>query len=293
MTVTQITPFISSIVSGICFAYFMSRTFRPDNEKKVFILFFLLLFLTELIILFVPTLHFLSLINVFLFVLFYFKKHILQKLSALLFQFSLIFCGQTLCTILFWYIPSVLTGQKLYMNVNQAQSNSPIYIVFFCFNLLSLFATAIIGTYLWNQIYHFLNLGIVCCLFLYPHIICLEPLIYLSKLQTDYIVIFILILLCIAGNLSVFYGLHRLHIVLAHTEDYLYQKKLIHIQLNSCQNLEQRHLEIRRWNHDMSNHLLTIEYMLNNSEMQEASSYLLSLIQTTESPESITSGGIL
>ena len=280
MTFTDILPFINTIICCIFISYFFSKSLHPKNEKIAFTIFIALIFISESIILISKSLYYLSYLLIIVFVLIYYKERILQKLSALLFLMSLIFCAQTFCSILFWYIPTLINGERMYLHISQSNSNSMMYIIYFSFNIISCCVSCLLATWLWNYLYHYLNLGILCELFIYPHLICMEPVFFFSLLHTRGISFLFLLLLGLIGNLSIFHGLYRLHKVLSQTEDDIFQKKVIELQLNNYHNLEQHHLEMRKWNHDVSNHLQTIEYLLKNSEKREAQDYLASLIQT-------------
>lgn len=278
MTIIEILHFINTLLSTVFIFYFIAATFRPKNPKKALVWLLILTFFSETAILISPSLHYLTYFLIIVFILFYFKERLLQKLSALLFLFSLIFCAQAVCT-LGLYLPNLITGQEIYIHITEVQSDSFRYILFLCCNILFSCLSIYLAARLWNSIYFYLNLGIVCELFLYPHILCLEPVIYISESQFKWPILFIILPLCTIGNLSIFHGLYRMQNVLSEAEDDKYMKMLLQFQLKNYHQSEQQHLETRKWSHDMANHLQTLEYLLDNSEKKEAQDYLASLIE--------------
>lgn len=282
MTFTSIAPLINTIIGSIFICYFLCQTLRPKNEKKAFLLLTSLVLLSELSILISPTLHFLTYTVIITFIIIYFKERILKKLTAFLFLLSILYPGEIFCMILFVYIPSMLTGQEIYLHISSAQSNSIMYILYLFANLAVTVFTILTAAKLWNHIYYYIDLSIVCELFLYPNIICLEPVLFLYRIRPKILALLVCILLCVFGTLSIIHGFHRLTHLLTHVNNSTYQKKMLQLQLNNYQQMEKYHLEVRKWNHDISNHLLTVEYLLKNSEIEEAGNYLRALIMNME-----------
>lgn len=61
------------------------------------------------------------------------------------------------------------------------------------------------------------------------------------------------------------------------------QYQLMQQQLSCAQELEKEYQEIRKWNHDISNHFISLSYFMESGKYEEAKEYLSRLIQQAES----------
>lgn len=60
------------------------------------------------------------------------------------------------------------------------------------------------------------------------------------------------------------------------------QVELIESQLTSYKETEAQYIEIRHWNHDIANHLLSLAHLIESSKNEEAKEYIHNIIETEE-----------
>lgn len=57
------------------------------------------------------------------------------------------------------------------------------------------------------------------------------------------------------------------------------QVELVESQLTSYKETEAQYIEIRHWNHDIANHLLSLAHLIESSKNEEAKEYIRNIIE--------------
>lgn len=60
------------------------------------------------------------------------------------------------------------------------------------------------------------------------------------------------------------------------------QLLFIEQQLSSARDLESEYRELRKWNHNISNHFLSLSYLLENGKCEESAAYIKTLLDKKE-----------
>ena len=95
-------------------------------------------------------------------------------------------------------------------------------------------------------------------------------------------VIVLLILFYLLMYIPLSAGFQQLHDQELHRRQKEQQYKLMQRQLSFSQEIEKEYQEIRKWNHDISNHFISITYYMENQKYEEAKKYLEKLIERAE-----------
>lgn len=89
---------------------------------------------------------------------------------------------------------------------------------------------------------------------------------------------------CIPCYLFLYRGIRNVKVQEQRKSQQQNQLDIIKKQLDFSQHLENEYLNLRKWNHDISNHLLSLTYLMDNGRIQEAEEYCTSLILAGTSP---------
>ena len=57
------------------------------------------------------------------------------------------------------------------------------------------------------------------------------------------------------------------------------QVELVESQLTSYKEIEAQYIEIRHWNHDIANHILSLAHLIESSKNEEAKEYIRNIIE--------------
>ncbi|MDO4273036.1 MAG: hypothetical protein Q4D16_05135 [Eubacteriales bacterium] len=148
--------------------------------------------------------------------------------------------------------------------------------------------TAILSKYINKWLYHFrtsaismMGLPLIITMVLYN--------ILIGKLGTPQfypylIVVCFLYLLCYFPVALGFRRIHRQEKERAALEKH---RALVQEQLAYSQQMEEEYRQLRKWNHDISNHIIALSYLLDNGKYQEGADYLeilLSASKTVHNP---------
>lgn len=79
------------------------------------------------------------------------------------------------------------------------------------------------------------------------------------------------------------WGIREFHLQELQKSQKEQQYQLMQQQLSCAQELEKEYQEIRKWNHDISNHFISLSYFMESGKYEEAKEYLSRLIQQAES----------
>lgn len=211
--------------------------------------------------------------------LLFFKDSLFNKATC----FIIVYITQ----LLFEAISYLLTGIVYYLYTGKAYSSNAFYsepewtayaMFFFIFLCAAVFITPLTQFYR-KWFYHHLT-GVLILISL-PVIIPVYTT-FLSDfaLVKTYpaLVLCFYLLVCILSYIPAYFGLRKLY--RQAQEYYLAQNEyaLIEQQMAFSNEIEAQFKEIRKWNHDLNNHLISLSYLFEKESYSEAEEYLKSLL---------------
>ena len=140
----------------------------------------------------------------------------------------------------------------------------------FCKNIVSLLQKCI------NYLKFTLLLLIIFPVFL--PLIATEVLNYVTFMN-HFIPVLLYIICCIISFLLFIHGLNLLKKEQADFNRNLHKMELLKRQMETSEEMKQEYVKIRKWNHDIENHLLSLSYLTDMQKTEEAEKYCTSVLQ--------------
>lgn len=233
-------------------------------------------------------------ITTFLAVLFLFEGSFIRKLVVYSVFYLLFICPEILCVSVFIRFHNLLVPDTIYTPLNLlAGCSATEYLgIELSSLLLGLFLLWKISEILQQCIDH---LKVTTCLQLLLPLIApfaLNTMIDIQKKTGAVLGLSIIYwLACISSYLLFLRAVRSLK--LQHQE-YLQKKmelELIKNQMNSASQLSNEYTRLRKWNHDIENHLMSVMYLMDMGNYEEAEGYTASVLSQRDRKENLPEGG--
>ena len=286
---SQLINLLLSILSGFYLSfglfYFCGRILPHRHKISLPLFFCLSLFLILLFWLKRQAPHFeitiLLQIATLLPVLFLFEASPRKKAAVYFIFYLLVICPEILCTSIFielhnFFVPAdIYTPQDLIVRCSSGE-----YLIIELSNILvGLFLFWKISEILQQCIDHlkattFLQL-------LLPLIIppLLNVTIALQKNSTSILVLSIIYWISCIGSYLLF--VRAIHVLDQQHREYLLRKaeiELIKKQMNDSVKLSNEYSRLRKWNHDIENHMMSVRYLMESQKYEETKQYMNSVL---------------
>ena len=271
----------------LCFGllYFCSRIL-PCRRKISLPLFLCLSLFITLLFWIKRELHYngitiLFQITAFLVTLFLFQASFMKKLAVYFIFQLLTICPEILCSSVFIELHNLFIPANIYTPHNLISSCSPAeYLVIELSNiLLGLFLLWKVSEILRQCIDH---LKIITCLqLLLPLVapVLLNVIIAIQKKAETVLALSIVYwVLCISSYLLFLRAIRSLD---QQHREYLQKKMEIELmkkQLNDSVQLSNEYASLRKWNHDIENHIMSVMYLMDMKKYKEARTYTASVL---------------
>lgn len=218
-----------------------------------------------------------------LFALFVFKDSWGRRIAGFVIAYSLQLVGEFIAVTLSYIITYFISGESQYFRV--FPTSSPVRVtstIFFIITIGLLLLTIMVPLlrnefrYLHIKTFAMLGFPIIASMFLY------NILTYVTN--NKYFPIY-LILCCVTCSILYlplklgFRDMYRQELDRSNLEN---QRQLMEQQLSYSHQLEEEYRELRKWNHDIDNHFLSLSYLLENQNFDDCKSYLETLLDIEE-----------
>lgn len=104
------------------------------------------------------------------------------------------------------------------------------------------------------------------------------------EFRNDFIPVLLYIICCCISFLLLMYGLDLLKKEQANFNRNLNKMELLKSQMEVSEEMKQEYVKIRKWNHDIENHLLSLSYLTDMKKTDEAERYCISVLQSKPEP---------
>ena len=100
--------------------------------------------------------------------------------------------------------------------------------------------------------------------------------------------VFLYIICCFISILLFIHALNVFKKEQANLNRNLHKIELLKKQLEMSEEMKQEYTKIRKWNHDIENHLLSLAYLTDMKKTEEAEKYCISVLQNTSNQNKLT-----
>ena len=105
------------------------------------------------------------------------------------------------------------------------------------------------------------------------------------KFQQSFIPVLLYIICCCITFPLFIHGLHLFKKEQIAFNRNLHKMELLKQQMEVSEEMKQEYVKIRKWNHDIENHLLSLEYLTRTRKADEAERYCSSILLNSSKPE--------
>lgn len=220
-------------------------------------------------------------LTTFLVTLFLFQASFMKKLAVYFIFLLLIICPEILCTSVFIALHNLFIPTHIYTPHNLISSCSPVeYFVIELSNiLLGLFLLWKISEILRQCIDYLKILTFLQLLLPLIAPVFLSVIISLQKKPVAVLALSIIYWIICIGSYLLF--LHAVRSLAQQHREYLQQKMEIELmkkQINDSVQLSNEYASLRKWNHDIENHIMSVMYLMDMKKYEEAGTYTASVL---------------
>lgn len=112
--------------------------------------------------------------------------------------------------------------------------------------------------------------------------------IHYAAFTNHFIPVFLYIICCFISILLFIHALNVFKKEQANLNRNLHKIELLKKQLEMSEEMKQEYTKIRKWNHDIENHLLSLAYLTDMKKTEEAEKYCISVLQNTSNQNKLT-----
>ena len=220
-------------------------------------------------------------LTAFLVTLFLFQASFMKKLAVYFIFQLLIICPEILCTSVFIALHNLFIPTHIYTPHNLISSCSPVeYFVIELSNiLLGLFLLWKISEILRQCIDYLKILTFLQLLLPLVAPVFLNVIISLQKKPVSVLALSIIYWIICIGSYLLF--LHAVRSLIQQHREYLQKKieiELMKKQMNDSVQLSNEYASLRKWNHDIENHIMSVMYLMDMKKYEEAETYTASVL---------------
>ena len=220
-------------------------------------------------------------LTAFLVTLFLFQASFMKKIAVYFIFQLLIICPGILCTSVFIALHNLFIPTHIYTPHNLISSCSPIeYFVIELSNiLLGLFLLWKISEILRQCIDYLKILTFLQLLLPLVAPVFLNVIISLQKKPISVLALSIIYWIICIGSYLLF--LRAVRSLAQQHREYLQKKMEIELmkkQMNDSVQLSNEYANLRKWNHDIENHIMSVMYLMNMKKYEEAETYTASVL---------------
>ena len=220
-------------------------------------------------------------LTAFLVTLFLFQASFMKKLAVYFIFQLLIICPEILCTSVFIALHNLFIPTHIYTPHNLISSCSPVeYFVIELSNiLLGLFLLWKISEILRQCIDYLKILTFLQLLLPLVAPVFLNVIISLQKKPVAILALSIIYWIICIGSYLLF--LHAVRSLIQQHREYLQKKieiELMKKQMNDSVQLSNEYASLRKWNHDIENHIMSVMYLMDMKKYEEAETYTASVL---------------
>ena len=220
-------------------------------------------------------------LTIFLVILFLFQTSFMKKLAVYFIFQLLIICPEILCTSVFIALHNLFIPTDTYTPHNLISSCSPAeYFVIELSNiLLGLFLLWKISEILRQCIDYLKILTFLQLLLPLIAPVFLNVIISLQKKPEAVLALSIIYWIICIGSYLLF--LHAVRSLAQQHREYLQKKMEIELmkkQMNDSVQLSNEYASLRKWNHDIENHIMSVMYLMDMKKYEEAETYTASVL---------------
>lgn len=208
--------------------------------------------------------------------LFLFEGKLRSRLAAFYIVFSILFTNESLAMALAPLSHWLLTGHMLsHVNLTLLQDIPDMLLVNFWYISVGSLILWISGRLL-KHCRNIIPIGTIGLLLLPIQLTALGQgiLPVQASTQTFYFAVFLYILLSAAGYLPVFKGLGRISKEAGEAAKNEAKLSLYRKQLDTSKKFAKNYQQLRKWNHDLENHLFSLTWLLEQKQYTKATEYL-------------------
>lgn len=213
-------------------------------------------------------------------ILFFFQASLMQKLALYAIFLIIETCAESLIVTFFIWLLNRISGTAVYTTSNLVSAVSePFLLVILGGNALLGLLFCHATSELLSQCFSYLNAAIFFQLAM-PVVCPITATIFVTLgLKISGLFFFGYFLLCFASFFVFFHGVRALK-----EKQYRYSKKIEEMQLlqerlNSVQNLNTQYTQLRKWNHDVKNHLISMSYLMEAGDSPQMQQYLKEVLK--------------
>lgn len=214
---------------------------------------------------------------------FFYQDSIKRRLTCYIVVYLILLFGELFGFFIACVIASIQTGNVI---TPQQVEGGQALLAAFC-TILSDTVMALLAASFLKSLFAFLSAGTIA-LIGFPVILCTVLHTLVSIWPSLIFLLAFLFPLC-------YFILHRGFQNMQRQERSRQQKEsqrlLLEKQLLYSQELEAEYQRLRKWNHDISNHLMALSYLLENKKYQEGDAYIQSLLENSDFHMKTNTGG--
>lgn len=218
--------------------------------------------------------------------LFIFKDSWARRLAGFITAYLVQLTGEFISVTLSYVVSYFIWGEALPLRVSSASTPQKLALTVVLIIMTGIPLLSMIGPllregfrYIRTRTFAMLGLPIIISMFVYN--------LLLLQMNSAHFALYqgfscIICLICYLPLTIGFRDMHRQELK-RHTQES--QKVLIKRQLDYSQQMEGEYNALRKWNHDIDNHFLSLSYLLESENYEECKSYLETLLDTENSSE--------
>lgn len=290
MNTLSICHSLTAIYYALSISYLYCCFLTPNKKIRHPYCFCCVLMLPNTILsLLIPTHFIFTTFLSLIFPLFLFKDPWIRRLSAYVTVYLIQLMAELLASNLSFAISYLITRELPSSKLNALSEDWKVILLAFLIICIGTLLISAVSPHLKNWFHYFrsatlamIGLPLVVEMLLQSFLISLEA----SPHYPIYMAITVLIyMLCYIPLILGFRDMRRQELVRNKRKN---QRSLMEEQLTYSQQLEKEYNRLRKWNHDISNHFISLSYLLRRQKHEESISYLNSLLDVKEEPDIFT-----